>query len=121
MGIVRRYLARCDQCGHEWMPEKRRPRRCAKCKSMRWNVGVRLEPDGQEGAVVPSPDHRENELGAGEICGRAPGGDQPSCPAEAETEPAVEPVLAPIHCNVPMRDFINKWKCAKCPATMIKS
>jgi len=46
-----RWVAACDECGHEWIPQDTErfgdPKQCAKCKSRRWNDGN--EQRGAEG------------------------------------------------------------------------
>lgn len=43
MSWVSRWAAHCDaaECGHEWLVDREagEPRRCAKCKSRKWNAG----------------------------------------------------------------------------------
>jgi len=38
MSWEQRRVAVCDGCGHVWLPDGY-PRRCAKCKSTKWNIG----------------------------------------------------------------------------------
>jgi predicted Zn-ribbon and HTH transcriptional regulator len=37
MSWIKRLIAHCDICGHEWIPTVKEPVHCAKCKSRRWN------------------------------------------------------------------------------------
>jgi predicted Zn-ribbon and HTH transcriptional regulator len=37
MPILNAKICECAKCGHQWLPEKMPPKRCAKCKSPNWN------------------------------------------------------------------------------------
>ena len=39
MSFLKRLIAHCDLCGHEWIPTITLPTHCAKCKSRQWNSG----------------------------------------------------------------------------------
>jgi hypothetical protein len=40
MSFESRQVAKCDACGHVWLPGGELPRRCAKCKSAKWNANA---------------------------------------------------------------------------------
>ncbi len=39
MAWIKRIVAKCNICGHEWIPTVEEPRWCAKCKARGWNKG----------------------------------------------------------------------------------
>lgn len=54
MTVLMVQCCKCDVCGHVWIPGSETPKRCAKCKSMKWNLatkeianigGVKIEID----------------------------------------------------------------------------
>lgn len=76
---------KCEVCGHEWITE-REPKRCAKCKTWRWNfsgrregavVSVRMGQDGAKGGGVQGVGAVEDEqLRGGVRKGRVQSGDE---------------------------------------------
>ena len=70
MAWVMRKTAVCDVCGHEWLPEGY-PRRCAKCKSGKWNQATKEVPiDPEPGIPVVAGEHRAEETSAVLKCGK---------------------------------------------------
>ncbi len=53
MAWVMRRVAVCRECGHEWLPLSGYPKRCAKCKSGKWNVGGEKEVKEEEQDDAP--------------------------------------------------------------------
>lgn len=37
--IIQADVCVCDECGHRWLPVGSIPKRCASCKSSKWNLG----------------------------------------------------------------------------------
>lgn len=59
MSVLTVQCCKCDQCGHVWYSPRLLPRRCAKCKSMRWNSGTKSDDDGRgPRSAAPSEDQR---------------------------------------------------------------
>lgn len=71
MAWVQKWLAKCDDCGHEWLPKNPEvygdPKQCGKCKSREWNrtvtgglgkvggVGSKAGVQGVRGGVSDGP------------------------------------------------------------------
>src|SRR5271169_2207288 len=52
--IMDQPVCHCDVCGHEWLKDGDVPKRCAKCKSCRWNFSERKPPAPP--VVKPKPE-----------------------------------------------------------------
>ena len=48
MAWVTRKIPQCNRCGHEWLTENPSPKRCARCKSAKWDRGVAFKPSQEE-------------------------------------------------------------------------
>ena len=51
----------CGVCGHEWITECE-PKRCAKCKSRRWQIGSAIQAGA---SVFKAVDHSVRKAGSG--------------------------------------------------------
>lgn len=61
MSFVKRQVAHCDQCSHEWLVVvANTPKHCAKCKSRRWNNC------GDSSAVETRP-HKTHDIGSNPV------------------------------------------------------
>jgi len=73
MAIIHRQVMKCEVCGHEWLSGGR-PKRCAKCKSMKWDEGRVLKGRYEEWKARKEGVADEVKQGVGKG-GRAEGGE----------------------------------------------
>jgi hypothetical protein len=63
MAWVKRMVPHCNLCGHEWLSGSPSPKRCAKCKSAKWNKGMALPPGAIQCATIPVEEYGANGKG----------------------------------------------------------
>lgn len=68
MSFIKRLVAHCDICGHEWLTAIT-PTHCAKCKSRKWNGGVAQMVRAHDPSM---PSVKERALGNREVAGSIP-------------------------------------------------
>jgi hypothetical protein len=83
---------KCGECGHRWLSEEK-PKRCARCKSRRWDEGGTTTP-AAKGSKKVIPDWPE-EIPVVKVVEQKPPNCQRGCG--------------------PMKDFKTKWICGKDP------
>jgi hypothetical protein len=112
MAWVSRWVAQCDVCGKEWLPEKDPeefgdPKQCTKCKTRHWNSG-KTHP--VEPAEPPAGEIREKfeRIAAGIVL------DSDRTPTELTGDPEPGGPLCPVcqeHILVRHKDG---WGCNDC-------